>query len=79
MTMTHEEVEERAEQVQRKTDTYRAPAPIEVLAHRLNLTTEPAALGQDVSGMLVAALNGEPSPTTPHILMFDNELPSLRR
>jgi Zn-dependent peptidase ImmA (M78 family) len=55
MTMTHEEVEERAEQVLRKTDTYREPVPIEVLAHRLNLTTEAAALGQGVSGMLVAA------------------------
>ena len=55
MTMTREEVEERAEQVLRKTDTYREPVPIEVLAHRLNLTTEAAALGQDVSGMLVAA------------------------
>jgi hypothetical protein len=55
MTMTHEEVEERAEQVLRKTDTYREPVPIEVLAHRLKLTTEAAALGQDVSGMLVAA------------------------
>jgi Zn-dependent peptidase ImmA (M78 family) len=55
MTMTHEEVEERAEQVLRKTDTYREPVPIEVLAHRLNLTTEAAALGQDVSGLLVAA------------------------
>ena len=29
-------------------------SPFEVLAHRLNLTTEAAALGQDVSGMLVA-------------------------
>ena len=55
MTMTHEEIEERAEQVLRKTDTYREPVPIEVLVHRLNLTTEAAALGQDVSGMLVAA------------------------
>jgi hypothetical protein len=33
MTMTQEEVEERAEQVLRKTDTYREPVPIEVLAH----------------------------------------------
>jgi Zn-dependent peptidase ImmA (M78 family) len=54
MTMTHEEVEERAEQVLRKTDTYREPVPIELLAHRLKLTTEAASLGQDVSGMLVA-------------------------
>ena len=53
MTMTHEEVEERAEQVLRKTDTYREPVPIELLAHRLKLTTEAASLGQDVSGMLV--------------------------
>jgi hypothetical protein len=79
MTMTHEGVEGRAEQVLRKTNTYRKPVPIEVLAHRLNLTTEPAALGQSVSGILVVADEREPSPTTPHILMFDNELPSLMR
>jgi hypothetical protein len=53
MTMTHEEVEERAEQVLWKTDTYREPVPIELLAHRLKLTTEAASFGQDVSGMLV--------------------------
>jgi len=53
--MTHEEVEERAEQVLRKTDTHREPVPIEVLALRLRLTTQAAALGQSVSGILVAA------------------------
>jgi hypothetical protein len=79
MTMTHEEVEEQAEQVLRKTDTYREPVPIEVLAHRLNLTTEAAALGQGVSGILVAAAERGAIAYNSTLLMFDNELPSLMR
>jgi Zn-dependent peptidase ImmA (M78 family) len=52
--MTHQEVEERAAQVLRKTETYRAPIPMEALLNHLNLRTEAAPLGQNVSGMLVA-------------------------
>lgn len=51
--MTSRPVDQHAEEVLRKTDTYKAPVPIEVLAHRLNLTTEASALGDNVSGMLV--------------------------
>ena len=35
------------------TSTYRVPVPIHLLAQRLNLTLEAAALGDKVSGMLV--------------------------
>lgn len=51
--MTHQEVEKRAEQVLRNTETYRAPIPMEALLNHLNLRTEAAPLGQNVSGMLV--------------------------
>ena|SRR5438874_4623686 len=51
--MIRQEIERRAEQILRTTDTYRAPVPIDVLAHRLKLKTEAAALGENVSGMLV--------------------------
>ena len=51
--MTSQQLEERAVQVLRETGTYRVPVPIDVVAHRLRLTTKAAALGEDVSGMLV--------------------------
>jgi Zn-dependent peptidase ImmA (M78 family) len=51
--MTNPQVEARAEQVLRDTETYRVPVQIDVVAHRLKLTTDAAALGDDVSGMLV--------------------------
>lgn len=51
--MTNEQVEARAEQVLRVIDMFRVPVRIDVVAHRLNLTTNAAALGDDVSGMLV--------------------------
>lgn len=51
--MTSQPVDLRAEEILRKTDTYKVPVPIEVLAHRLKLTTEASALGDSVSGMLV--------------------------
>lgn len=51
--MTNQQVEARAEHVLRDTDTYRVPVQIDVVAHRLKLTTDAAALGDDVSGMLV--------------------------
>ena len=51
--MTKQELEQRAEQTLRQTDTYRVPVAIEVLAHRMKLTTEAAALGDNISGLLV--------------------------
>jgi Zn-dependent peptidase ImmA (M78 family) len=51
--MTSRTVDQHAEELLRKTDTYKVPVPIEILAHRVNLTTEASALGDSVSGMLV--------------------------
>ncbi len=51
--MNRHDIDDRAEQVLRETDTYRVPVAIDVVAHRLRLTIEAAALGENVSGMLV--------------------------
>ena len=51
--MNRENLEERAEKTLRDTDTYRAPVAIDIVAQRLNLTMEAAALGENVPGMLV--------------------------
>jgi Zn-dependent peptidase ImmA (M78 family) len=51
--MTSQPVDQHAEKILRETETYKVPVPIEVVAQRLNLKTEPAALGDNVSGMLV--------------------------
>jgi Zn-dependent peptidase ImmA (M78 family) len=51
--MNNEQLETHAERVLRETETYRVPVQIEVVAHRMKLSTEAAALGEDVSGMLV--------------------------
>jgi Zn-dependent peptidase ImmA (M78 family) len=51
--MSRENLEARAEKTLRDTDTYRVPVAIDVVARRLNLTMEAAALGENVSGMLV--------------------------
>jgi Zn-dependent peptidase ImmA (M78 family) len=51
--MTNHSVDQHAEEILRKTCTYKVPVPIEVVAHRLNLTTEASVLGDNVSGMLV--------------------------
>ena len=51
--MRNEQVEARAEQVLRATEMFRVPVQIDVVAHRLNLSTNAAALREDVSGMLV--------------------------
>lgn len=51
--MSRNELESKAEQTLRSTDTYRVPVAIDVLAHRLQLSTAAAALGDEVSGMLV--------------------------
>jgi Zn-dependent peptidase ImmA (M78 family) len=51
--MKRENLEDRAEKTLRNTDTYRVPVAIDLVAQRLNLTMEAAALGEKVSGMLV--------------------------
>jgi len=51
--MAKQNLEERAEKTLRDTDGYRVPVPIHLVAERLNLTLEAAALGEKVSGMLV--------------------------
>jgi Zn-dependent peptidase ImmA (M78 family) len=51
--MSRENLETRAEKTLRDTDTYRVPVAIDVVARRLNLTMEAAALGENISGMLV--------------------------
>lgn len=51
--MNRENLELRAEKTLRDTDTYRVPVAIELVGQRLNLTMEAAALGENVSGMLV--------------------------
>lgn len=51
--MTRQVMDDKAEQVLRETETYRVPVAIDVVAHRLGLTIEAAALGENVSGMLV--------------------------
>jgi Zn-dependent peptidase ImmA (M78 family) len=40
-----------------KTDCMRLPVPVDVLAHRLDLRVEAAALGEEVSGVLVVSKN----------------------
>ena len=51
--MSKQDREVEAEQTLRRTDTYRVPVAIDVVAHRLGLTTEAARLGESASGMLV--------------------------
>ena len=51
--MARHNLEERAEKALRDTEGYRVPVPIHLVAQRLNLTLEAAALGDKVSGMLV--------------------------
>lgn len=51
--MARHNLEERAEKTLRHTEGYRVPVPIHLVAQRLNLTLEAAALGDKVSGMLV--------------------------
>jgi Zn-dependent peptidase ImmA (M78 family) len=46
-------LEERAEKTLHDSEGYRVPVPIHLVAARLNLTLEAAALGGKVSGMLV--------------------------
>lgn len=51
--MKRQNLEEKAEKTLRDTDAYRVPVAIDLVAQRLNLTMEAAALGEHVSGMLV--------------------------
>jgi Zn-dependent peptidase ImmA (M78 family) len=51
--MQRQDLEAKAEKTLRDTNTYRVPIAIDVVAHRLKLTMEAAALGENVSGMLV--------------------------
>ena len=51
--MARHNLEERAEKTLRDTEGYPLPVPIHLVAQRLNLTLEAAALGDKVSGMLV--------------------------
>jgi Zn-dependent peptidase ImmA (M78 family) len=46
-------IEDLGEKTLRDTDTYRVPVPIHLVAERLDLTMEAAALGEKVSGMIV--------------------------
>jgi Zn-dependent peptidase ImmA (M78 family) len=51
--MVRQNLEERAEKTLRDTDSYKVPVPIHLVAQRLNLTLEAAALGDKFSGMLI--------------------------
>ncbi|MDB5082646.1 MAG: hypothetical protein JWP00_4570 [Chloroflexi bacterium] len=51
--MSKQNTEELAEQSLRNSGMYRVPVAIEVLANKLNLTTQAAELGDNVSGVLV--------------------------
>jgi hypothetical protein len=62
--MARHNLEERAEKTLRDTEGYRVPVPIHLVAQRLNLTLEAAALGDKVSGMLVVDGDQEQSVTT---------------
>jgi Zn-dependent peptidase ImmA (M78 family) len=55
--MNRKNLEDKADQILRETDTYRVPVPIDVVAHRLNLKTEAAPLGGNIAGMLVVEGN----------------------
>lgn len=46
-------IEQRAVQLLEEHGAMRAPVPVELIAHRLGLVVESAALGNDVSGLLV--------------------------
>jgi Zn-dependent peptidase ImmA (M78 family) len=54
--MSIENLEAMAKKALRETDTYRVPVPIDIVAQRLNLTTEAIPLGK-ISGMLVVKDN----------------------
>ena len=51
-------IEMRANEELRQPGCLRVPIPVELVAHRLGLVVEPAALGEDVSGVLVLSDGG---------------------
>lgn len=51
--MTTKEIEDQAAQLLERAQALRLPVPVELVAHRLGLTVEPAPLGEGVSGVLV--------------------------
>jgi len=50
---TFSQIDTRAEEILRQTRLLRVPVDVELVAHRLNLRTEAAPLGETVSGLLV--------------------------
>ncbi len=50
---TFSQIDARAEDILRQTGMLRVPVDVELVAHRLNLRTEAAPLGENVSGLLV--------------------------
>src|SRR5437016_4473991 len=50
---TFSQIDARTEDILRQTGMLRVPVAVELLAHRLNLRTEAAPLGENVSGLLV--------------------------
>lgn len=50
---TFSQIDARAEAILRQTGTRSVPVDVELVAHRLNLRTEAAPLGENVSGLLV--------------------------
>lgn len=51
--ITRETIEQEAQKVLQQTNAFRMPVPIELVAHRMNLTVEAASLGEEVSGILI--------------------------
>src|SRR5260370_2585305 len=51
--LTFSQIDARAEDILRQTGMLRVPVAVDLVAHRLNLRTEAASLGENVSGLLV--------------------------
>ncbi len=51
--LTFSQIDERAEEILRQIGMLRVPVDVELVAHRLNLSTEAAPLGENVSGLLI--------------------------
>ncbi len=67
--MRKKNLEEKAEETLRSTDTYRVPVAIDMVAKRLNLTMQAATLAEDVSGLLFVQATGGRLGTTRRMLM----------
>lgn len=46
-------IEKKAEDLLRSTESMRLPIPVEIIAHRLGVVVDTAPLGEDISGVLV--------------------------